>query len=83
MSRQPSPLMTPAEVALVWHVTPRTVKARLAPGSLKRNRVEPIYTTPDLRWDRAEVYADLERAKQQRSVTVFVSRRGREQRRLA
>lgn len=82
MTRQPSPLMTPAEVALLWHVTPRTVKARLAPGSIKRNRVEPLYTTPDLRWDRAEVYADLERAKQQRSLTVLVTR-GREQRRLA
>lgn len=75
--------MTPAEVAVLWHVTPRTVKARLQPGSTKRNRVEPIFTTPDLRWDRAEVYADLERAKQQRSLTVIVSSRGREQRRLA
>lgn len=82
MAKTASPLMTPAEVAHVWHVTPRTVKARIKPGSPKRNRVEPLYTSPDVRWDRAEVYADLDRAKQQRSLTVLV-RRGREQRRLA
>ena len=64
LNRQPSPLMTPAEVAHVWHVTPRTVKARVRPTSPKRNRVEPIFTTPDLRWDRAAVYADLDQAKQ-------------------
>ena len=66
MAKQPSQLMTAAEVATIWHLTPRTVKARVKPSSLKRNRVEPLYTSPDLRWDRAAVYADLDRCRQQR-----------------
>jgi len=65
-SRQPSPLMTPAEVAGVWHLTKRTVIARTKPGSRKRNRVEPCFLTPDLRWKREDVYADLERASFER-----------------
>lgn len=79
-NRQPSPLMTPAEVAHLWHVTPRTVKARVKPFAPKRNRVEPIYTVPDLRWDRAQVEADLERCKQQ-PLSVIATLRGRERRR--
>lgn len=81
MPKQPSPLMTPAEVAHLWHVTPRTVKARVKPGAPKRNRVEPIFTTPDLRWDRAAVYADLERAKQRPVSVITTLRPG--QRRIA
>ncbi len=80
MAKQPSPLMTPAEVATIWHVTPRTVKARLKPESKKRNRVAPLYTEPDLRWDRAEVYADLDRCKQQRQSVIALVRRGERRR---
>lgn len=60
--QEPSPLMTPAEVAQVWHLTKRTVIARTKPHSKKRNRVEPCFLTPDLRWKRDNVYADLEQA---------------------
>jgi hypothetical protein len=79
MNREPSPLMTPAEVAHLWRVTSRTVRARVKPGAPVRNRIEPIYTTPDLRWDRAAVLADLERAKKQ-PVSVIHVVRGRERR---
>lgn len=58
--RTPSPLMTPREVAQVWHVSPRTVVNRTKSGSKKRNRVEPCMLTPDLRWRREAVYADLD-----------------------
>ena len=77
MAKQPSPLMTPAEVAAVWHTTPRTVKARVKPHSKKRNRVEPCMLTPDLRWRRDEVYVDLEQASYHREVARL---RGRERR---
>lgn len=80
MARTPSPLMTPAEVAHLWHVTSRTVKARIKPTAPKRNRVEPIYTVPDLRWDREQVYADLDRCKAQQSCITRIER-GRERRR--
>lgn len=61
-TREPSPLMTPAEVAVVWHLTKRTVIARTKPHSRKRNRVEPCFLTPDLRWKREDVYRDLDAA---------------------
>lgn len=61
-TREPSPLMTPAEVAQRWHLTKRTVIARTKPRSKKRNRVEPCFLTPDLRWKRDEVEADLQHA---------------------
>lgn len=57
--RDPSPLMTPAEVAHLWNLQPRTVKARCRPDSRKRNRVEPCQLTPDLRWNRDQVLADF------------------------
>lgn len=72
-----SPLMTPREVATLWHVSPRTVVARTKPGSPKRNRIEPCMVTPDLRWKRSEVEADLAQASYQREVTVL---RGRQRR---
>ena len=58
-TREPSPLMTPREVAQVWHLSPRTVVARTKPGATKRNRIEPCMLTPDLRWKRDEVLRDL------------------------
>lgn len=75
--RQPSPLMTAREVADVWHLNPRTVKNRLKPGSKKRNRVEPCMVTPDLRWKRADVYADLEQASYHRELTAKYGRERR------
>jgi hypothetical protein len=51
--------MTPAEVAHLWNLQPRTVKARCKPGSRKRNRVEPCQLRPDLRWKRDQVMADF------------------------
>ena len=61
-TREPSPLMTPAEVAQKWHLTKRTVINRTKPHSKKRNRIEPCFLTPDLRWKREDVEADLARA---------------------
>lgn len=80
MPKGPSPLMTAAEVAQVWNLTPRTVKARLKPTSTKRNPVAPLSDFPDLRWDRQQVYDHLDRARQQRS-SVIALIHGRERRR--
>jgi hypothetical protein len=74
-----APLMTVAEVAKVWRISPSTVRARLKPGSAKRNRVEPIYTHPDLRWSREAVEADLQRVSHS-PVSVIAPIRGRERR---
>lgn len=72
--KTPSPLMTPAEVGQVWHLSKRTVIARTKPHSKKRNRVEPCFLTPDLRWKREDVYADLERASFHRELSSSTSR---------
>jgi len=74
-----SPLMTPTEVAHLWRVTPRTVKARCKHGAPKLNRVEPLFMDPDLRWEREAVYADLDRCRLER-VSVIAVIRGRERR---
>lgn len=58
--KEPSPLLTPRQVAHLWNVSPRTVVNRTKPGSKKRNRLEPCMLTPDLRWKRVDVYADLD-----------------------
>lgn len=74
---EPSPLMRPAEVAQVWRLSKRTVIARTKPTSSKRNRVEPCFLSPDLRWRRSEVYADLEQASYQRDAIVRIGTRQR------
>lgn len=75
--KEPSPLMTPREVAHVWNVSPRTVVARTKPQSKKRNRVEPCMLTPDLRWKREDVYRDLEQMSFARELVVRDGRRRR------
>jgi hypothetical protein len=77
VTRPPSPLMTPREVAHLWHVSPRTVVARTKPGARKRNRVEPCMLTPDLRWKREDVYRDLEAMSFSRELVLRDGRKRR------